>query len=91
MIRTPDSNTFQFNPISLLGGKYTVAQRSAQSSTTVELPDFWSLVMHHTIGPHCSLQITDQRDSVDVVILQLPKVAVQKSCSLGQVVARRET
>ena len=36
MIRTPDSNTFQFNPISLLGGKYTVAQRSAQSSTTVE-------------------------------------------------------
>ena len=47
-------------------------------------------VMQHTTQPHHSLQIIDQRASVDSVTLQLPKTVVQKTCSLGHVVPRIE-
>lgn len=91
MVRMPEYHTgdpdiFWFNSISLRGGTRcsTLCPRphcSGRSRHTSHLD-----VTRHTTQP----QITEQRALVDSVILQPPTMAVQKSCSLRQVVTRVE-
>lgn len=91
MVRMPDiipgdPDIFWFKSISLRGGTRcsTLCPRPHGSGRSRHTSHRY--VTRRTTQP----QITEQRALVDSVILQPPTMAVQKSCSLGQVVTRVE-